>query len=79
MIRYRIKKRVLVVSVFLEVTLKAYLRVAFPRGLSKLFLKISSDEGSDFAQRSAPVPGCSDGEGAFLDFRQVSLYLTPSF
>lgn len=59
-IRYMLLKRVLVVSVFLEVTLKDYLHVLFPRGLSKLFLKISNDSDSDFPQRSTPVPDYSD-------------------
>lgn len=59
-ITYKLMKNVLVVSVFLEVTLKDYLHIEFPRGLSQLFLKISNDGDSGFPQQSTPVPDYSD-------------------
>lgn len=59
-IRYMLMKKVLVVSVFLEVTLKDCLHIVFPRGLSKLFLKISNDGDSGFPRQSTPVPDYSD-------------------
>lgn len=77
MIRYVLMKKVSVVSVFLEVTLKDCLHIVFPRGLSKLFLKISNDGDSGFPRQSTPVPDYSDDEGALLDFRPVLLYFNP--
>lgn len=53
-------EKVLVVLVFLEVTLKDYLHLVFPRGLSQQFLQISNDGDSDFPRQSTPVPDYLD-------------------
>lgn len=75
-IQHELMKKVLVVSVFLEVTLKHYLCVVLPRGLSKLFLKISDGGDSDFPRQSTPLPDYSH-RGASLDFRLVLLGFNP--
>lgn len=50
---------VLVIPAFLGVTLKDYPHGVFPRGFSKLFLKIFNSGDSDLLQQATPVPDYS--------------------